>query len=164
MESSEPVLQDTDLGPDPRLDANVSNSVSTTSPAPPSSTGDRQRREALRKAGADFLEQAMQQKQAGSPDPFAPVAAPLSSTSNTSLKDTRASGSSRRRLRQQALPEDVAAFGQLFESTKLYVYCGIYFACQASIFALVKVRLRDVYYAFRRRLVHQAVLPPRRAH
>ncbi|EFJ49159.1 hypothetical protein VOLCADRAFT_117297 [Volvox carteri f. nagariensis] len=80
----------------------------------------------------------MQQKKAGSQDPFAPVTAPPSTTPSIPRAETKSTSSIRRRAKQQVLPEDVAAFGEVFESTKLYVYCGLYLACQAAIYVLVK--------------------------
>ncbi|GLC33763.1 hypothetical protein PLESTB_000112900 [Pleodorina starrii] len=135
MEASETSRQD-DAAAELEI---VSSSPASAAAAPAPAAPDQQRREALRKAGADFLEKALQQKKAGPQDPFSPAAAPLSPAPSVPRPETgRAPGSGRRRAKQQVLPEDVAAFGEVFESTKLYVYCGIYLACQAAIYVLVK--------------------------
>ncbi|KAG2485646.1 hypothetical protein HYH03_015618 [Edaphochlamys debaryana] len=84
---------------------------------------------------------ALDKKKAGGSashsDPFAPVEPPLAPVPVTQRLETRPS-TGRRRAKQQALDPDVAAFGAIFESTKLYVYMGLYLACQAAIYVLIK--------------------------
>ncbi len=97
------------------------------------------RRDALRKAGADYLERAMQQaKLKGSvaqQDPFAPQEPPPTGTPAPAPLAKARSGSTRRRAKlQQPVDPEFAAFGAVFESTKLYIYMGVYLVSQACIY------------------------------
>lgn len=97
------------------------------------------RRDALRKAGADYLEKAMQQaKLKGSvaqQDPFAPQEPPPGSAPAPAPLAKARSGSMRRRAKlQQPVDPEFAAFGAVFESTKLYLYMGVYLVSQACIY------------------------------
>lgn len=142
MESSADPQLEKGLGEEPNM-VSVTVPAEPAEPAATAAAADQQRREALRKAGAEYLERAMQQaKKTGSQDPFAPVEPPIAPSPPVQRLESKPP-TSRRRAKQQVLPEDVAAFGEVFESTKLYVYCGIYLACQAAIYVLIKVKLHD---------------------
>lgn len=126
----EAVAQASALGPE----------ASPAAPAAPSAAApDQHRREALRKAGADYLEKALAQSRRNPADHFAPVDAPLAPSASVPRPSPTASSRGRRGKQPQALDPDVAAFGQVFESTKLYVYMGLYLACQGAIYVLIKV-------------------------
>ncbi|PNW86191.1 hypothetical protein CHLRE_02g076500v5 [Chlamydomonas reinhardtii] len=125
----EAVAQASALGPE----------ASPAAPAAPSAAApDQHRREALRKAGADYLEKALAQSRRNPADHFAPVDAPLAPSASVPRPSPTASSRGRRGKQPQALDPDVAAFGQVFESTKLYVYMGLYLACQGAIYVLIK--------------------------
>lgn len=117
------------------------------------------RKAALRKAGADFLERALQAKAKGQ-DPFAAEIPSMRAASSSAFDDPStqmASGSfdeastSGRSLGGSALPSsrraahakpedpDLIAFGAMFENVKLYVYMGLYVLAQGTLYPLAKV-------------------------
>mmetsp|Transcript_11940 Transcript_11940/g.25675 ORF Transcript_11940/g.25675 Transcript_11940/m.25675 type:complete len:446 (-) Transcript_11940:511-1848(-) len=87
-----------------------------------------QRREKLRKAGADYLSQAMAQATKGQ-DPFQPTP--------TITKKAR---------KQRPLREDpeFVAFGKLLKDALVYVYIGVFLVTQSLFYVLVKVSFHSM--------------------
>lgn len=120
---------------------------------------DASRREALRKAGEEYLEKALEAARQGH-DPFAVSAAPTPAPASLAAPAAgaapsagssgdvqqegggagRAQAPGRSARKQQTLDPDVAAFGRAFENAQAPVYVTLYIICQASLFALAKVR------------------------
>lgn len=105
---------------------------------------ERERREALRKAGQDYVEKALAAARHGG-NPFEvgastttrthdAAAAPAPSSSAQAASASKPTS----KPKQQHLDPDVAEFGRFYESNKVYLYSALYIVSQASLWVLLK--------------------------